>query len=52
MANVGATLKNKGNLLRVKRKVQKPTAKTRVLARKKAERIFERAKKDLINKLP
>tara|TARA_Y100001938_G_scaffold119697_1_gene165930 strand:- start:2864 stop:3481 length:618 start_codon:yes stop_codon:yes gene_type:complete len=49
MANVGATLKNKGNLLRVKRKVQKPTAKTRVLARKKAERIFERAKKDLIN---
>lgn len=45
----GATLTNKGNLLRIKRKVKKPTAKTRALARKKAERIFERAKKGLIN---
>ena len=46
--NVGARLKNKGNLLRVKRKVKKPTAKTRVLARRKAETIFERAKKVLM----
>ena len=44
----GATLTNKGNLLRIKRKVKKPTAKTRTLARKKAERIFEKAKKSLI----
>lgn len=47
--NVGAKLTNKGTLLRVKRKVQKPTVKTRLAARRKAERLLEKAKKDLIN---